>query len=176
MRCTLLLLLFIVSTYSFGQKLPQLDKSPHDIALFKKNGDAKLKVWYGRPQKKGRQVFGNLVKYGKVWRTGANECTEIRFYTDVKINGELIKAGIYSLFTIPNEESWTIILNSETDKWGAFFYKDKYDVLRCEIPVKKTDEITEAFTIDFDKTKEGATLIMAWDNVILFLPIEIVEE
>ena len=170
--------LLLVIAFSLGESLavnfPDLDKSPLDIALFKKGGDAKIKVLYSRPAKNGRVVFGKLVKYGKVWRTGANECTEIRFYQDVKIAGQEVKAGVYSIFTIPNENEWTFILNSDTDKWGAFFYKEENDILRTNMTVESPKKPIESFSMTFDKTKSGVDLYMAWDNVQVHVPIEII--
>lgn len=175
-----LTLVFLTVAFSLVESLavnyPGLDKSPADIALFKKGREPLIKVVYGRPQKKGREVFGKLVKYGKVWRTGANENTEIRFYKKVRINGKEVPTGIYSLFTIPNEKEWTLILNSDTDKWGAYSYKEANDVLRAPMSVAATKKEVEAFSIAFDKNANGATLSMAWDNVEAQILIETVEE
>jgi len=172
---TLVLIICFSLAESLATNFPELDKSPADIALYKKGGDALIKVVYGRPQKKGREVFGKLVKYGKVWRTGANECTEIRFYKDVRINGKDVKAGVYSIYTIPNENEWTFILSSDTDKWGAFFYKEANDILRAPMSLSSPKKEIEAFSIDFDKNKDGVALAMAWDNVVASITIEILE-
>src|SRR3546814_1045144 len=90
-----------------------------------------------------RSVFGELEKYGKVWRTGANESTEIRFYTDATFGGKQIPAGTYSLFTIPNEGNWTVIINSATDGWGAYSYDQGKDVARVEVPAQRTSGTVE---------------------------------
>lgn len=167
-----LLSLFFVGNLA-AQTFSELDKSPADIAVFPKRGsDKAVKVVYSRPQANDREVFGNLVKYGKVWRTGANEATEITFYKDVKFGGKMVKAGTYSLFSIPNEGKWTIILNSELNQWGAYQYEEKSDVVRVEANVKSSDENVEAFSIIFDKSNSGTTMYIGWENTIVEIPIE----
>src|SRR2546421_2697491 len=118
----------------------QVRKSPHDTVQTKN-----IKVTYGRPYKKGREIFGGLEKYGRVWRTGADEATEISFAKDGTVGGKPVKAGTYTLFTIPGKDEWTIILNSQLGQMGAFSY-DKYknkDVLQVNVPVKKLDSFVE---------------------------------
>jgi hypothetical protein len=175
MRIILVVLLAFTAQNLFAQKFTKLDTSPMDLASYKKKGETLVKVYYSRPQKNDREVFGKLIKYGKVWRLGANENTEIIFATDVKINGLTVKAGTYSMFAIPNENEWTIVINSEVNKWGHFFYSDKNDVVRINTPVEEPKENVEAFSMSFDKTKDGAILYMAWDNVQVALPIEILD-
>ena len=100
--------------------------SPEDIASYNSNG-ININVYYCQPSKKGRLIFGSgenaLVPYGEIWRTGANEATEIEFSKAVKVNGKQLEAGRYTLFTIPDETSWTVIFNNELDQWGAFTYE-----------------------------------------------------
>jgi hypothetical protein len=163
-------------------KLPALDKSPMDISYYP-NRYPVLKIQdriteplvarviYSRPQKDGRVIFGELLEYGKVWRLGANEATEIEFYNDVKINEVKLKKGRYTMYGIPHEEKWTIIINKETDTWGSFKYDEKNDLVRMDIPVQKQAEIKEEFVMAFDKSDKGADLIIAWDDVKLNLPI-----
>lgn len=155
-----------------AQKFSGIDKSPLDIAAFPKRGaNTVVRVTYSRPYKKDREIFGGKVKYGKVWRLGANEATEITFYKDVRIADQSIKAGTYTLFAIPNETEWTLILNSKLNQWGAFTYKKKRDVARFPAQVSKTDEILENFSICFDKNPEGATMYLAWDQTMASIPI-----
>jgi hypothetical protein len=163
-----LIALLLVSQFAMAQKIPAVDKSPADIAYFRDGGDVIARVIYSRPQVKGRTVFGGLVKYGKVWRTGANEATEITFYEDVKLGGESVEAGTYTLFTIPGEAEWALILNSELHQWGAYRYKEKNDVLRVKMAPSATDELVEYLSIMFDKDK----LIIAWENTMVSIPIE----
>jgi hypothetical protein len=113
------------------------------------------------------------VEYKQVWRLGANEATEIEFYRDVKIGSKKILKGKYTLYAIVNPEEWTIILNKETDTWGAFKYDEKKDVVRVTVPSEKTTEAIEAFTMVFDKTSTGTNLVMAWDDIKVTLPISL---
>lgn len=159
-----------------------LDKSPLDMAYFpedypvlKIKDKAKeplvARVIYSRPQKADRVVFGDLVEWGKVWRLGANEATEIEFFKDVKIDGKRVPKGKYTLYAIVTPEQWTMIVNKETDTWGSFKYDEKKDVLRVPVPVVKEPQPVEAFTLYFEKTGAGANLVMAWDDAKAALPI-----
>ena len=129
------------------------------------------RVIFSRPQKNGRTIFGELLEYGKVWRLGANEATEIEFFQNVKIGNTKIKKGRYSLYCIPLTEKWTMIINKETDTWGAFKYDQSKDLARIEVPVQKQSEILEAFVMAFEKTSTGANLLIAWDDFKVALPI-----
>jgi len=161
-------------------KFASADSSPADIVYFPLNAakakdedlaKPKIKLIYSRPQKKGREVFGVLEQFGKVWRFGANESTEIRFYDKVIIGGKKIKAGNYSLFAIPNKDTWTLILNSQTDKWGAFSYDQSKDIVRVNVPVKTLSKPVEFFSVTFIPKDNGARLIAAWDKTQVELPI-----
>ena len=136
-------------------------KSPHETVS---NGN--IKITYGRPYKKGRDIFGGLEKYGKVWRTGADEATEITFSKDVSFAGKPVKAGTYSLFTIPAPQNWTIILNSETGQSGLE-YKQNRDLLRVEVPSKKLDHTVEQFTFQL----EANAIVMEWDKTQVTIPV-----
>lgn len=169
----ILLTALIISSDSFAQKLPPLDKSPADISYFRPDGGKSapiIKIIYGRPQKNGRIMLGDKEPYGKVWRTGANESTEIKLYSDVTFGDKKLKAGTYTLYSIPNAAEWTIIFNSKLDTWGAYEYDESKDVARITIPVSKPDMEVEAFTITFEK-KEGKTnMLLAWENTLVRVP------
>ncbi|WP_412466770.1 DUF2911 domain-containing protein [Pedobacter sp. KLB.chiD] len=161
-------------------KFPAADPSPADIVYFPLNapkakaGDPTkpvIKIVYSRPQKKGRDIFGVLEQYGKVWRFGANENTEVRFFKKVNIGGKRIKPGTYSLFAIPNKDNWTIIVNSETDKWGAFTYNPAKDIVRVNVPVKTLSKPIEYFSLTFAEIDRGANLLIGWDRTQVELPI-----
>lgn len=181
--CFVLLSAVVISkAQTESAKLPVLDKSPMDIAYFpdaypvlkirdKAADFPVMRLIYSRPQKAGRTVFGELVEYGKVWRMGANEATEIEFYQHVKIDGKKITKGRYTLYAIVEKDKWTVIINKETDVWGAFKYDAKKDVLRTEVQVQKTNESIESLSMMFDKTFTGANLVVAWDNVKVALPM-----
>jgi len=102
---------------------------------------------------------------------GANEATEIEFFVPVKIGGVKIKKGRYTLFCIPFEEKWTMIINKETDTWGAFKYDETKDITRLDIPVQKQTDILESFVMAFEKSGNGSNLIIAWDTIKVLLPI-----
>lgn len=152
--------------------------SPETSTQFDKNG-LKIAISYSQPSKKGREIFGNVgadekvkkvVPYGKVWRTGANEATEIELSKDVTVTGQALKAGKYSLFTIPNQDKWTIIFNSEIAIWGIN-HNEKNDVLRVDVPSMVRDEVLEKFTISFAEAEGGADMLLEWDKTKVIVPI-----
>jgi hypothetical protein len=155
--------ILFVGTVSYAQ--PSHAKSPHDTVKTKD-----ITVTYGRPYKKGREIFGKLEPYGKVYRVGADEATTITFAKDGEFGGKPVKAGTYTLFAIPNETQWTIILNAQLGQWGAFKYdqfKDK-DVLHVDVPVKTLSAPMEQLTIK----PSGKDLSIAWDNVKVEVPVK----
>lgn len=129
-----------------------------------------VKVAYSQPSKNGRVIFGGLVPYGQVWRTGANEATEITFDKDGSFGGKPVKAGTYTLWTIPGEKQWSVILNSDTKFWGTQYdkHKDK-DVLKVEVPSKAISDEVEKFTIRF----AGKDMILEWDKTQVAVPVVI---
>jgi hypothetical protein len=161
--------------------IPAVDKSPMDMSYFPSNypvlkiqDKAKdplvARVVYSRPQKAGRNIYGGLIKYGEVWRLGANEATEIEFFKNVRFGGKKISKGRYTVYAIVNETTWTIILNKETDTWGAFSYDARKDVVRKEVPVQKMDTVVESLGMGFEKTLTGFNLQIAWDNLKVSVP------
>lgn len=152
---------------------PNVDnrKSPIAISSVSYQG-AYIKVVYGQPYRRGRTIFGELEPYGEVWRTGANEATEITITDTVLMGSEAVYPGTYSLFTIPKEDSWTIILNRDLGLWGAFDYNENRDYKRIDFPVQKLEEPIEAFTIQFSQPKNNTTtLSFKWDVVQVDVPI-----
>jgi hypothetical protein len=129
-------------------------------------GGAQLTIDYGRPQVAGRAVWGALVPYGQVWRTGANEATTVTFDRDVKIEGQTLAAGTYALFTIPTASSWTVIFNKVAKQWGAFKYDAAQDTLRVEVTPRAHDHV-EAFEI----AVEGEAVRLRWEK--LEVPIRV---
>jgi len=130
-----------------------------------------VKITYGRPHKKGREIFGGLVPYGQVWRTGANEATEMTSTGDIHLNGNLLQKGTYSIFTIPEKNKWTIIINSALGQWGAYEYDQNKDILRFDVPVEILDITYEPFTIEFNQDNSNFTLDMLWDQVKISIPV-----
>jgi hypothetical protein len=187
MKQITLLILLIISVLpgrSQSNDLPPVDKSPMDMCYYPNNYPvlkiqdkttqaAVARVIYSRPQKNGRLIFGELVEYGKVWRLGANEATEIEFFRSVKIGDKKVEKGRYTLYAIPTEDNWTVILNKDNDTWGAFKYDEQKDVLRTVVPVQKLNEGVEAMAMTFEKSDSGCNLIIAWDNIKASLPISL---
>jgi len=174
--------LFFFTAIAQNNNLPLVDKSPMDMSYYPANYPVLkiqdkiteplvARIVYSRPQKAGRIIFGDLVKYDEVWRMGANEATEIEFFKQVKIEGKKISKGRYTVYAIVNENSWTIILNKETDTWGAFKYNPKKDVVRATASTQKTDSVIEYLSMVFEKATSGFNLVVAWDNVKAILPI-----
>jgi hypothetical protein len=170
-----ILFVAVFSEMATAQKLPGVDQSPADIAIFRPGGrgtPALVKVVYGRPQKKGRTMLGGSEAYGKVWRTGANESTEIKLYKDVTFGDKKITAGTYTLYSIPDKDEWTIIFNSKLDTWGAYEYEEGKDVARIKVPAGKSESEVEAFTITFDGSGNTGNMIMAWENTMVKVPMK----
>lgn len=128
------------------------------------------RVVYSRPHLQGRQLFLDVLKYDEPWRLGANESTEIDFYTDASIQDKKIQAGRYVIYCIPHPDNWTIILNSNIDSWGLQPDTAK-DIARFIVPVKQTNNHLEFYTMIFEKTDTRVNLVMAWDNLEARLPI-----
>ena len=165
-------------------KLPSLDKSPLDMSYCPSNypilkvqeklSDSLIaRVIYSRPGKNGRAIFCDLVEYGKVWRLGANEATEIEFFKNIIVNNVKVKKGRYTLYAIPNENKWTLIINSELDTWGSFMYNPKKDIVRMDVPVELLPQTIETFSIYFELKKNIAQMNILWDNVKVKLPFTV---
>jgi|TARA_B100000768_G_scaffold130808_1_gene121487 hypothetical protein len=162
----------ITSSEVLAQDFKGLDKSPMDAAAYPssyKISDKAVKVTYGRPQLKGRDL-AKLAPAGKVWRTGANEAPEITFYKDVTFGGKAVKAGTYSLFTIPSETGdWTVIISTARNVWGSYFYKEDQDVVRVKGIVSKSEKSIENFSMMF---ADDMTLKMGWANTVVSVAIK----
>jgi hypothetical protein len=154
-----------------AQELLKLRPSPLAISSIRYK-DNYIKITYSQPQKKNRQVFGQLVPYGQVWRTGANEATEITTTTPIQIDSFKLPAGTYSLFSIPQKDKWTIIINADVGLWGAYNYNAAKDVWRFDVPVQPTDKLYDPFTIAFDHRNEVADLLIMWDRTKVSIPIK----
>lgn len=169
-----LLLVFLVSITSQAQEIVEAPKPRVSPVAISKTmlEEVYIKVVYSQPQKKNRVVFGELVPFGQVWRTGANEATEIHFTSSVLFSGQKVEAGLYSLFTIPGKDTWTIILNKNLGQSGAFQYDEKQDLIRVEVGVAKSAKLYEAFTISFSKGNNEVNLLMNWDDTLVTIPIK----
>jgi hypothetical protein len=169
-RFILILVILIVAGF-LGFRFYTKLFSPPATATFEDKG-LKITVEYCRPKKKNRVIFGGLVPYGKVWRTGANEATEITFSRDVIFGDKPIAAGTYTLFTIPEKDKWTVILNSVLGQWGHFSYNPAKDVLQTEAKPILTENETEEFMIQLVKSGKGADMELLWDKTKVTVPIQ----
>lgn len=160
---------------------PGLDKSPMDMCYYpidypklKMSGNVTepliARLIYSRPQKNNRVIFGNLIKYGAAWRLGANEATEIEFFKEVNITGKKVQKGRYVIYCVPQENNWTIVLNSDLYTWGLKIDSTQ-DQYKFNIPVARTRFPYELFTMEFEKADKGMQLNMEWDSLKASLPI-----
>ena len=169
---TSLLILSLLTIDVCGQ---EIKSRPSPLAITAvRYKDAYLKIVYSQPQKRGREIFGKLIPYNEVWRTGANEATELLTTRNIQINGTLLKAGVYSVFTIPQKDKWTIVINSEVGLWGAYNYNQKLDVMRFDVPVMTSDVVYEAFTIELNHRNDVADLLLYWDKTKISIPIKFI--
>ncbi|WP_366183765.1 DUF2911 domain-containing protein [Flavobacterium ovatum] len=162
------ILVFLLSSNVQAQKFKALDASPMDAVAFptsNKETNKSIKVIYSRPQLKGRELT-SLAPNGKVWRTGANEAVSVTLYKDMKLGGKVVKAGEYSLFTIPGEKEWTIILNKDINVWGAYSYNESNDVVRISAPVS-SGEALDALSMTFEN---DGTLFIGWGTTRVAVP------
>lgn len=165
-------LLMLVSISASAQKFSGLDKSPMDNAAYPtsyKEANKEIKIYYSRPQLKGRSL-SKLAPNGEVWRTGANESPELVLYKEFTFGDTKLKPGSYSLFAIPGEKEWIIIINKDLNAWGSYFYKEGNDVARIKVPVTQSGESLEAFSIAMEGTDNGVTMHMGWDTVRVAVP------
>lgn len=161
----------IASSSLFAQlKTPQ----PSPSLTFKQTvGLTEITVEYSRPGVKGRTIFGDLIPYGEIWRTGANASTKIEVSDDVKIGGKDVPAGKYALYTIPNKDEWTIILHKNTSYWGVGEYKEEEDLVRFNVKSSESSNSVESFTINFGTfTEAGANMSLSWANTMVSFAIE----
>lgn len=133
----------------------------------------KIQVDYCRPYKKGREIFGELLPYDTYWRTGANEPTIITFSNDFAFGVTKVPAGSYRLYTIPRENEWDVVLNSETEKWGLWEPNYNLDIAKVTVPVKKADSCAEQFLIQLKENGNGAEMALIWDFTQVVVPIKI---
>lgn len=168
--------------------LPPLDASPMDLAQYPNMSrfrnfiedekelaanEAKVRVVYSRPQKKGRTIFGELVKYGAPWRLGANETTEITFFEDVMIGGTEVKAGTYGLMAVVNQDNWEFIVHKGIPSWGDYGHDEKNNVAKVSSAVEKMSKEVEGLSMAFEKKDDKTVhLVVAWDKTMARLPIK----
>ena len=169
--------LFLYSYFVENIFSPRL--SPKDTARIELN-DLELEVKYNRPSKRDRDVFGALVPYNKVWRTGANEATTFTTNKPLTIDGYPLPKGDYTLWTVPMDSAWKVMFNSKQYPWGVDekmepMWDPNYDVVNLVVPTQDLDDVVEDFTIAFDNTTGNLKLTMAWDKTKIAIPISVVK-
>ena len=172
-----IILFVLTASLSTLHAQEELKPRPSPLAMVTmKYQDTYVKITDGRPHKKGREIFGSLVPYGKVWRTGANEATEITVTNDILIGGDTLKANTYTLFSIPNKDKWTIMFNKDISQWGAYNYNEKSDVIRIEVPTEEVKKVVwEPFTIQMDQRNSVAEILMMWDRTMVRIPVTFID-
>lgn len=171
MKTLIIIIVFLIpTTNSFSQAIfPSLSPKGR---IEQKIGLTNIIVDYERPAARGRKVFGELVKYDKLWRTGAGNCTKIRFSKPVIIDNKKINEGAYSVFTIPSKNEWIVILNKDTALYGETSYDEKNDLLRFKAKTKSTDRYYESLTIDIDVIPNNAMVYIAWEKTQISFQVE----
>jgi hypothetical protein len=166
------MLLACVSYKSYAQ-VPRIPEASSTQTIIQDFGLGKITVTYSRPNVKDRKIFGGIIPYGEVWRTGANAATTITFTERVVIEGNPVPAGTYSLFSIPEKNEWTIILNKTVKQWGAYSYKQTDDFLRFKIKPIRVSEKRETFTMAFANSNTKSTdLYLVWDHTAAAIHME----
>ncbi len=164
MKKTIIILVLIVSITITQAQITLPQPSP-TIAVTQNVGLSKIELSYSRPGMKERSVFGGLVPYGELWRTGANQATKFTFSDDVIIEGTEVPAGQYALFSIPGKDEWTVIFNKNVQQSGVASYEENLDAVRFTVPANTVDYTRESFTIDFTNFRnDGVTVLIGWEN------------
>ncbi len=163
-KIALLSLLVFVTTVCFAQMGGGNRPSPAASATCDLGGGKTIKTDYSSPRMKGRKIFGDLVPYGKVWRTGANEATTFVTSSDVVVGGKTVPAGSYTLFTVPSADKWTLIINKKTGEWGIPYKYESDELARIDMKVSKLPSPVENFTINYEKSGHGCTLQIEWET------------
>jgi hypothetical protein len=167
--CTLFIAAFAFCSNAQDLKTPALSPTAKITQEF---STSNIEVSYSRPSLRGRKIFGELVPYGKVWRTGANSATKVKFGEDVKIGGVNVKAGEYALYTIPGTWEWEVILNKGTGNWGAYGYDTSGDVARFKVKSEKLNASVQSFTVLIsDITFTSCNIEICWEKTMVIIPV-----
>jgi hypothetical protein len=173
-KCYLYVLAILLAGISFksNAQAPRIPEASPMQTIIQDFGLGKITITYSRPSVKGRVIFGGINPYGQVWRTGANAATTISFTENVIVEGHSVPAGTYSLFTIPDKNEWTVILNKTAKQWGAYSYKQADDLLRFKVKPTYRAEKRESFTIQFaDETTHSSDLHLVWDHTAISIKL-----
>lgn len=183
----LLVMLMGLGPFLTAQDFADVDKSPMDMAYYPQRaafrsfaktaeerlaGEPVMRVIYSRPQRKDRVVFGELLKFGEMWRIGANEATEITFMRDVKIGDQPVKAGRYTVYAMINEKEWTVYFSLDLDGWGHYSFKpEESSVAEVTVPVTTVSNTIESLGIAFEEAEDGAQIVIGWENTVVRVPV-----
>jgi hypothetical protein len=155
---TLIAILFTAAAFAQGRP------SPAASATCDLGGGKTVKTDYSSPRMKGRKIYGDLVPFGQVWRTGANDATTFVASADVAVGGKAVPAGSYTIFTVPGADKWTLIVNKKTGEWGIPYKYEGDELVRADMSVSKLPAPVENFTIAYDKSAGGCTLRIDWET------------
>jgi hypothetical protein len=163
-RIALFTLLIIAFTTAALAQAGGGKPSPAASATCDLGGGKTIKTDYSSPRMKGRKIYGGLVPFGEVWRTGANEATTFVPSTDIEVGGKNVPAGNYTIFTVPTADKWTLIINKKTGEWGIPYKYESDELARVDMKVSKLPSPVEDFTIAYEKTGNGCTLRLDWET------------
>lgn len=159
--------------WSFGQNFSYPMASPRQV-ITQQFSVSQITVDYGRPSVRGRKIFGELVPYGKIWRLGANQATSITFYQPVKFGGLPVKKGDYAIFVTPEAHQWTVVLNYDSNAWGAYSYDPNENAIEFTVPVTQTKELQESLEFSFEAiSNDKVNLVIRWEYLKVEIPIEV---
>ena len=159
--------------WSFGQNFSYPMASPRQV-ITQQLSVSQITVDYGRPSVRGRKIFGELVPYGKIWRLGANQATSITFYQPVKFGGLPVKKGDYAIFVTPEAHQWTVVLNYDSNAWGAYSYDPNENAIEFTVPVTQTKELQESLEFSFEAiSNDKVNLVIRWEYLKVEIPIEV---
>ena len=168
----LLLCALVLGTSVFAQELKLPAMSPTST-VSQDFSTSKIEITYSRPSMRGRKIFGDLVAFGNVWRTGANAATKVTFGEDVQIGGATVKPGSYSLYTIPGEKEFVVVINKNTGSWPGEEFPKADDIVRFSVPASKTSSTVETFSIDIGNiTFSSCTIDIMWENTAISIPVK----
>lgn len=173
-KITIIILFLGICTLSNAQVELKTPPPSPEAEWKQRIGFTDISLTYEKPLMRGRKIFGELVPFNQVWRTGAGESTRIRFSEDINFGGQAVKKGSYSLFTIPNPNEWTVILNTDTTGHGAFSYDEKKDLIRIKVKPETTNRVYESFSITIDDIlpDHSANLYINWENTQIKVPVK----
>ena len=160
-----------ITVATFGQESKANRPSPPAKAECSLSGGKTITIDYSSPRAKGRKIFGGLVPYGEIWRAGANEATTFVTTADLSVGGKAVPAGSYTIFTIPEQDKWTLVISKKTGEWGTAYPGPNEDLARVDMKVSKLPSQVDNFTIAFDKSGNGCTLHMDWENTRAYVEI-----